>query len=88
MALLGIHSPSTAFANLVGKPISQGMAAGIMAGLPDVTNAMNATLGSGVNAAQATVQNYYQLSATYNTNQSESSIMADFNAMQVLAGGL
>lgn len=88
MALLGIKSPSTVFANLVGKPISQGMAAGIMAGLPDVQNAMNATLGSGVNAAQATVQNYYQLSATYNTQQSESSIMADFNAMQVLAGGI
>jgi hypothetical protein len=88
MALLGIASPSKVFANLVGKPISQGMAAGIMAGLPDVTNAMNATLGSGVNSAQATVQNYYQLSATYNTQQSESSIMADFNAMQVLAGGI
>ncbi|CAB4128664.1 hypothetical protein UFOVP107_54, partial [uncultured Caudovirales phage] len=88
MALLGIHSPSTVFASLVGKPISQGMAAGIMAGLPDVTNAMNATLGSGVNSAQATVQNYYQLSATYNTQQSESSIMADFNAMQILAGGI
>ena len=88
MALLGIKSPSTVFANMVGKPISQGMAAGIMAGLPDVQNAMNATLGSGVNAAQATVQNYYQLSATYNTQQSESSIMADFNAMQVLAGGI
>jgi len=88
MALLGIASPSKVFANLVGKPISQGMAAGIMAGLPDVTNAMNATLGSGVNSAQATVQNYYQLSATYNTQQSESSIMADFNAMQILAGGI
>jgi hypothetical protein len=88
MALLGIASPSKVFANMVGKPISQGMAAGIMAGLPDVTNAMNATLGSGVNSAQATVQNYYQLSATYNTQQSESSIMADFNAMQVLAGGI
>ena len=88
MALLGISSPSSVFANLVGKPISQGMAAGIMAGLPDVQNAMNATLGSGVNSAQATVQNYYQLSATYNNTQSESSIMADFNAMQVLAGGL
>ena len=88
MALLGIHSPSTVFANLVGKPIAQGMAAGIMSGLPDVTNAMNATLGSGVNSAQATVQNYYQLSATYNTQQSESSIMADFNAMQLLAGGI
>lgn len=88
MAILGIASPSKVFANLVGKPISQGMAAGIMAGLPDVTNAMNATLGSGVNSAQATVQNYYQLSATYNTQQSESSIMADFNAMQVLAGGI
>ena len=86
MALLGIASPSKVFANLVGKPISQGMAAGIMAGLPDVQNAMNATLG--VNAAQATVQNYYQLSATYNTTQSESSIMADFNAMQILAGGI
>lgn len=88
LTLLGIKSPSTVFANMVGKPISQGMAAGIMAGLPDVTNAMNATLGSGVNAAQATVQNYYQLSATYNTQQSESSIMADFNAMQILAGGI
>ena len=88
MALLGIASPSKVFANLVGKPISQGMAAGIMAGMPDVTNAMNATLGSGVNSAQATVQNYYQLSATYNTQQSESSIMADFNAMQILAGGI
>jgi hypothetical protein len=88
MALLGIASPSKVFANLVGKPISQGMAAGIMAGLPDVQNAMNATLGSGINSAQATVQNYYQLSATYNTQQSESSIMADFNAMQVLAGGI
>lgn len=88
LALLGIKSPSTVFANLVGKPISQGMAAGIMAGLPDVQNAMNATLGSGVNAAQATVQNYYQLSATYNTQQSESSIMADFNAMQILSGGI
>jgi hypothetical protein len=88
MALLGIASPSKVFANMVGKPISQGMAAGIMAGLPDVQNAMNATLGSGVNSAQATVQNYYQLSATYNTQQSESSIMADFNAMQVLAGGI
>ncbi len=88
LALLGIASPSKVFANMVGKPISQGMAAGIMAGLPEVTNAMNATLGSGVNAAQATVQNYYQLSATYNTQQSESSIMADFNAMQILAGGI
>jgi len=88
MAILGIASPSKVFANFVGKPISQGMAAGIMAGLPDVTNAMNATLASGVNSAQATVQNYYQLSATYNTQQSESSIMADFNAMQVLAGGI
>lgn len=88
LALLGIESPSKVFANMVGKPIAQGMAAGIMAGLPDVTNAMNATLGSGVNAAQATVQNYYQLSATYNTQQSESSIMADFNAMQILSGGI
>ena len=87
MSFLGIASPSKAFSNLVGKPIAQGMAAGIMSGLPDVTNAMNATLGSGVNSAQATVQNYYQLSATYNTQQSESSIMADFQAMQVLAGG-
>lgn len=88
MALLGIKSPSTVFANLVGRPITQGIAAGIISGLPDVTSAMNTTLGSGINAAQATVQNYYQLSATYNTQQSESSIMADFQAMQVLAGGL
>jgi phage-related protein len=86
-ALLGISSPSKLFADSVGLPISQGIAAGIAKGAPEINGALNATLGGASAGTTQTVQNYY-LSATYNTRQSESSIMADLRAMQLLSGAV
>jgi len=70
--LLGISSPSKA---------------GIAKGAPEINGALNATLGGASAGTTQTVQNYY-LSATYNTRQSESSIMADLRAMQLLSGAV
>ena len=86
-ALLGISSPSKLFADSIGMPISQGIAAGIAKGAPEINGALNATLGGASAGTTQTVQNYY-LSATYNTRQSESSIMADLRAMQLLSGAV
>jgi len=86
-ALLGISSPSKLFADSVGLPISQGIAAGIAKGAPEINGALNATLGGASAGTTQTVQNYY-LSATYNQRQSESSIMADLRAMQLLSGAV
>jgi len=86
-ALLGISSPSKLFADSIGLPISQGIAAGIAKGAPEINGALNTTLGGAAGGTTQTVQNYY-LSATYNTRQSESSIMADLRAMQLLSGAV
>jgi phage-related protein len=82
--LLGIASPSILMAETIGKPFSQGIAAGIVSGIPDIAGASR--LAGAVAGTQATTNNYYQLSATYNSNQSESSIMMDLRDMQRLAG--
>ena len=79
-----IASPSVLMAETIGKPFSQGIAAGIMSGIPDIAGA--ATIAGAVAGTQATTNNYYQLSATYNSTQSESTIMADLRDMQRLAG--
>lgn len=84
---LGISSPSKLFADTIGAPISQGIAAGIARGAPVINGALNATLGGAAGGTTQTVQNYY-LSATYNTRQSQSSIMADLRAMQLLSGAV
>jgi phage-related protein len=86
-ALLGISSPSKLFADSVGLPISQGIAAGIAKGAPEINGALSTTMGGASAGTTQTVQNYY-LSATYNTRQSESSIMADLRAMQLLSGAV
>jgi phage-related protein len=86
-ALLGISSPSKMFADAIGEPISQGIAAGIAKGAPEINGALGMTLGGAAGGTQQTVQNYY-LSATYNQRQSESSIMADLRAMQLLSGAV
>jgi phage-related protein len=85
--LLGISSPSKMFADVIGEPISQGIAAGIAKGAPEINGALGMTLGGAAGGTQQTVQNYY-LSATYNQRQSESSIMADLRAMQLLSGAV
>jgi phage-related protein len=79
-----ISSPSILMAETIGKPFSQGIAAGIVSGIPDIAGASR--LAGAVAGTQATTNNYYQLAATYNTNQSESSIMMDLRDMQRLAG--
>ena len=79
-----ISSPSVLMAETIGKPFSQGIAAGIVSGIPDIAGASR--LAGAVAGTQATTNNYYQLAATYNTNQSESSIMMDLRDMQRLAG--
>ena len=65
-ALLGISSPSKLFADSIGLPISQGIAAGIAKGAPEINGALNTTIGGAAGGTTQTVQNYY-LSATYNT---------------------
>ena len=85
--LLGISSPSKLFADSIGMPISQGIAAGIAKGAPEINGALSTTMGGAAAGTTQTVQNYY-LSATYNTRQSESSIMADLRAMQLLSGAV
>jgi phage-related protein len=84
---LNSNSPSRLFADDVGMSISQGIAAGIAKGAPEINGALGMTLGGAANGTQQTVQNYY-LSATYNQRQSESSIMADLRAMQLLSGAV
>jgi phage-related protein len=87
MNFLNANSPSRLFADNVGASISEGIAAGIIKGSPEINGAINTTLGGASAGTQQTVQNYY-LSATYNTRQSQSSIMADLRAMQLLSGAV
>lgn len=81
---LGIASPSKLMAETVGIPFSQGIAAGIAAGIPDITGAARI---AGTAAAGATVNNYYNLTANYANTQSESTILADLRMMQSVFGG-
>lgn len=85
--ILGIASPSKVMAQVVGAPIGQGIAAGIMEGIPAIRGAMAVSLGAAQGQATQSVQNYY-LSATYNTAQSESSLRNDLRAMQLLSGAV
>jgi phage-related protein len=87
MKFLNANSPSKLFADNVGASISEGIAAGIVKGSPEINGAIGMTLGGASAGTTQTVQNYY-LSATYNTRQSESSIMADLRAMQLLSGAV
>lgn len=80
--LLGIASPSKLFAEAIGAPMAQGIAAGMLANVGAVQAAAGLTVGAGA----ATVNNYYQLTASYNTMQSESSITQDLRAMQLASG--
>jgi phage-related protein len=85
--ILGIASPSKLFADAIGVPIGQGIAAGIVRASGDVASAMGASVGSAVGATQQTIQNFY-LTANYATAQSQSDLMSDVRAMQLLAGGV
>ena len=79
-----IASPSRKFAELVGAPISQGMAQGIVNSSGLVADASSMAVG---NAAAVTTYNY-NLNASYATVQNEGSIMQDMRAMQLLSGAV
>lgn len=79
-----IESPSRKFADMVGAPISQGMAQGIINSSGLVADASSAAVG---NAASVTSYNY-NLNASYATVQNEGSIMQDMRAMQLLSGAV
>lgn len=83
-SFLGIASPSRLMAETVGVPFAQGIAAGIAAGIPDITGAARV---AGTAAAGATVNNYYNLTANYANTQSESTILSDLRMMQSVFGG-
>lgn len=82
---LGIASPSKLMADSIGLPISQGVAAGIIKGSGYVSSAAGMVVQAGTSS---TVNNYYQLSATYAQRQSEGSIISDLQRMQIQYGGL
>jgi hypothetical protein len=82
---LGIKSPSILMAKEIGIPMAQGMAAGMNAGLPYVAQAGQNLAAVGT---MSTVNNYYNISATYARAQSPSSIAADLRLMQIMSGGL
>lgn len=84
---LGIQSPSKVFADDIGTPISQGIAAGILRGAGDIANAVNYSTGAAATVSNSTVQNYY-LTANYATVQSESSLRADLRGLQLLSGAV
>lgn len=79
-----IESPSKLFADMVGAPISQGMAQGIINSSGLVADASSMAVG---NAAAVTTYNY-NLNASYATVQSEGNIMQDLRAMQLMSGAL
>lgn len=82
--LLGIASPSKLMAETIGRPMGQGIAAGILSTVGDVGGALSSTTGA---ATMSTINNYYQLTANYASTQSESTIMADLRMMQSVYGG-
>jgi hypothetical protein len=79
-----IESPSRKFAAMVGEPIGQGMAQGIINTTGLVADASSMAVG---NAGAVTTYNY-NLNASYATVQSEGSIMQDLRAMQILGGAV
>ena len=83
---LGIESPSKLMRDQIGLNFSKGMASGILNGIPDVVNAARDTAAIGASTGASTINNY-TFSASYATTQSESSLIADAQAMMMTLGG-
>lgn len=64
---LGISSPSRVFSDSVGFPISQGMAAGIIQGMPLVTNAASMLTAGALAGATSYVGDTYHIDARGST---------------------
>lgn len=81
--VLNIKSPSRVFADEVGVPIAQGMAMGIMQGVPMVAQAGSAMAQSAMMGAQSNVTYQYNYSPVYSSMPSNPSL--DFQLMRSLA---
>lgn len=83
--LLGIESPSKLMRDQVGVNFSKGMAEGIAKGTPDVASAASKTASVAASVGISTINNY-TFSASYANTQSESSLIADTQAMMMTLG--
>lgn len=63
-SFLGIHSPSTVFANNVGLPIAQGIIVGYLLGIRGLPAAINTSVSNALKAAQQAVSSYQNRYAT------------------------
>lgn len=84
---LGISSPSKVFADMVGLPMAQGMAQGMIMGAPVVAQAADLTAGVAVAGAQrhTTNNNQKTISATFNYHNVLSPTTMDSAIVQSLA---
>jgi TP901 family phage tail tape measure protein len=81
--VLDMRSPSRVMAEEVGMPIAQGMAMGIMQGVPMVAQAGSAMAQSAMMGAQSNVTYQYNYSPVYSSMPSNPSL--DFQLMRSLA---
>jgi len=96
-ALLGIHSPSRLAMKMIGKPFSEGIAQGILAGMGSVDAAVSITAGAmvrppmsaGAIGAQYAYSNTdaRQFNLNVSTPKPMSSVIGEFATMQTLYGG-
>ena len=82
---LGVESPSKLMRDKVGVNFSKGMAEGIAKGTPDVVSASRSTASIAAETG-ASIINNYTFSASYANTQSESSLIADTQAMMMTLG--
>lgn len=89
--MLGIGSPSKVMADLIGLPMSQGIAQGLMAGQGIVMQAAQATVNPAMSPMQyAGISNVSNVSSqswnlNVNSNQQSQGIISDFSIMQAMA---
>jgi hypothetical protein len=90
--LFGISSPSKLMADLIGLPMSQGIAQGIMSGQGAVMQAAQATVAPAMSPSQytsiggnTTNSNSQSWNLNVNSNQNSQGIVSDFSIMQAMA---
>jgi phage-related protein len=93
-SVLGIHSPSTVMMELVGMPISEGIAEGIANGAGMVGEAFNKVVAPIMSPSQmgnamgagSSYSNTSNWNLNVNSSQSSQGIQSDFGIMQAMAG--
>jgi hypothetical protein len=90
-SILGISSPSKLMADMVGAPMAEGIARGMVANSDVVNRAIEMTVRPAMNPMQYagmvsnTVNNSQSWNLNVNSNQQSQGIISDFNLMQAMA---